>query len=101
MLLAGKKKALQTTKMVLLLKAILLMLPILVLWYDAWSYFQPAVKLTLVGYAKVIDGDTLSVSGSLLILHKQNELFWPPCADITPATRPYKCEGQQTTASTP
>jgi hypothetical protein len=88
MLLAGKKKAMQTTKVVLLFKAILLVLPILVLWYDAWSQFQPVAKLTLVGYAKVIDGDTLSVSGSLLILSKQNELFWPPCADITRATRP-------------
>ncbi|KAK9909887.1 hypothetical protein WJX75_009002 [Coccomyxa subellipsoidea] len=64
----GKKKAMQTTKVVLLFKAILLVLPILVLWYDAWSQFQPVAKLTLVGYAKVIDGDTLSVGGRVVRL---------------------------------
>ena len=72
---AVRKRAKHTNKLVLLLKAILVSTPIFVLLYDGWSTFQPLVKLTFIGYATIVDGDTLKVTHLLplplkaLVLH--------------------------------
>ncbi len=66
MLLAVKKHRTHTKTLVLLLKVFLFLLPFSILLYDVSLSLQPRPKLTLIGYAKVTDGDTLMVSVTFL-----------------------------------
>lgn len=51
----------ENTRLAFSLKAGLAVALLAVLVYDGWLSFQPQARLTLAGYAKVLDGDTLLV----------------------------------------
>jgi len=78
-LLAARK---QNTTMVFLFKAGLAVALLAVLVYDVWLTFQSHMRLTLAGYAKVLDGDTLMVGHLLLPRHSKVFVAIPHTAEL-------------------